>query len=363
MKNITFELMVKTQRRLHISAATSAVYDPKRGTVYRYARQGKGLFPCTVTKSIPVLLRDESGEVGTAHVPIIPATTLRGILRRVAAGIIEESLLAKGQKISHDLYQALHCGAAQRSLSGAPRDYEALVTSMDNIFFGVFGGGSRMTPSKLVCNDAYPCISILAKQGIAPQLAALPELVPITGRDGIRNLTMVDHIVRRDDLLLGKDPNAPRVIENYAEAYMALVTDMLKRREQQTAEEAQDDEAGPDASRAALSTLVFTEFVVPGVPFFVEISLDNATESQVGLVFKTIQAFVERGQVGGKKAVGAGRFMCSAVVMRSNGKVHRLMQAIDGTPQWDTALIEGELAAVEKTLADISPDDLESAIR
>ncbi len=309
---IRLDTIFKTQNRLHISSALAASYDPKRNYIYRYEQRGRGMFPITLTKSTPVLLTDSEGKVQTTHVPILPATTLRGVLRRTAASIIEDTFLNAGTTISHDLYQAMHCGAVQRNLSGTPLSYDEMVATMSNIFFGIFGGGSRMTPSRLRVQDAYPCVAVLAEQNIAPYLPR-NLLLPINEPNGIRSLTMVDHIVRRDDLIVGKDPRAPKIIQNYAEAYARLVGDTMKRREEKKApSESPESDANEsdDDVRASLGTLVYTEFVVPGVPFFVRLQMDEYTTAQAGLLFMALQKLAINGQIGGKKATGAGHFAC-----------------------------------------------------
>lgn len=356
-ERVLFRFLVKTKSRIHISSATTGTYDPMRGTTYRYRRQGGG-FPLALTKTVPVLLPSVDGTTMLQHVPVMPSTSVRGRLRREAAWIIEDNFLHRGLSISHEVYQAMHCGAVSRSPSGHLLGYDEIMIRMNHVFFGVFGGGARMTPSRLRVRDAYPYVDCLAELGLVEHVSiGGRELVPVSGASVIRDLLAVDHVVRRDDLLFGTDPMAPRIIRDYVDAYQALVVETLKRREMR-----HEDQDGVDVDRGAgsLGTLAFIEFVPVGVPFVLEVDLRNATDAQVGLAFMALRRFMESGRIGGKGAIGMGRFGCVAaqVMPAMSLKWRGIGGLVDGTMSWD--LDEWLEQCLEAAMDEISSMDGES---
>jgi CRISPR type IV-associated protein Csf2 len=362
MQDITIDAVFQTKTRTHISSALSGMYDPKRGMTYRYGRKGTGLFPLTLTKTVPVML-PLNGVLASYPIPVLPATTLRGMLRRQAAGLIQQVLLSKNLKISHDVYQAMHCGAVRRAPSGDLPEWEKMVQIMDHIFFGVYGGGARMTPSRLRVRDAYPCLDILAEHHIIPKPDNETWLVPVKGPDALRDLLVVDQTVRRDDLLLGTDPMAPEIIAHYAEAYAQLVGDTLTRRKTRTSETETEEEDDP-TDRATVSTLVFFEYIPPGTPFCARFHLRRPTEAQAGFLIRTLMAFVEHGQIGAKKALGMGEFACLAAHVRTDGATFPIMQLVDGKPMWTpSGVLAACLDEADRALDALDPENLEQVIR
>lgn len=147
----TIDGILTTISPLHITSAvdSSSRYDPKTG---RYVSTGGA--PLTRTRTKPVFIQadyertDENGESEATSVrlnlPIIPATTWRGMLRRGAAKVIEDRVRELGQKLTYGTYQGLHCGAISHRPDGVPPTTEEIINAKSHVFYGLFGGGPRM---------------------------------------------------------------------------------------------------------------------------------------------------------------------------------------------------------------------------
>jgi len=101
-------LRLRTLSPLHITAPEDCrvTLDGKRV----YGQQG---FPCSLTQklSIPLRAEDSKDERRSQSVPLIPANTIRGRLRRMSAKSILDQIEAKGEKLSLPAWQGLQSGA------------------------------------------------------------------------------------------------------------------------------------------------------------------------------------------------------------------------------------------------------------
>jgi len=75
-------------------------------------------------------------------------------------------------------------------------------------------------------------------------------------------------------------------------------------------------------------------------------------------------AFIDRGQVGAKRALGMGEFGCLSVHVRRGEHVCRIMQVVDGQPVWTPDdYLTVCLDEAEKALDALDPENLEAVIR
>jgi CRISPR type IV-associated protein Csf2 len=242
------------------------------------------------------------------EIPVIHATTLRGALRRAAADVVKDALIARDETLSLSCYHALQSGAPNATgNSGEGVDVALTHEAAAHPFVGLFGGGARLFRSHLVCTTAVPPFDHPVVQAMLP---AGTGLLPLRARtaDGHeyavnpRDVVKRQWFIRRDDALALDDPRATTVVADFdgdVEKYAAAVA----------ANETRD-----------LRLKAAVEVVVPGTPFGWSLELPDTTPAQLGLVLLALQNFARAQRLGGLNRHGFGRFALQLTLTSDNGK-------------------------------------------
>lgn len=303
----TIDGILTTISPLHITSAvdSSSRYDPKTG---RYVSTGGA--PLTRTRTKPVFIQadyertDENGESEATSVrlnlPIIPATTWRGMLRRGAAKVIEDRVRELGQKLTYGTYQGLHCGAISHRPDGVPPTTEEIINAKSHVFYGLFGGGPRMLRGNLKVSDSMPVIVQLIESGILPE-----HLFDSALKGRSSGMLTIEPVIRKDDFIgVSSDDNTGSVVGNFEEIYSSKRDEALDREKSKRLKGA-DSNGTAEVEDRGLNAYSFREDVTVGVPFYFHVTIDG-TPAQVGMIINAIKKQLALG-IGGRSALGFGR--------------------------------------------------------
>lgn len=295
--------------------------DEDRGGLIRQVRSGTAKFPCTLTYKVPMPLLegrkvgDSESEIHTAAVPCLPATALRGKLRRHAADIIKNHFVSSQQRMTRKAYYVLQCGAFAGNAIGRAASPAHIEAARTHLFAGLFGGGPALFRSSLRTNDSYVHCTESHALGLQPMIAQPPKL------DAYRT-TFAHPFIRRDDMLDFFDPIAPRVIEDYEETFKAWQSIILSNSEERAGQRASKGKPAPadapavsasEAKKLAVKGRQAVEAVLPGLPFGFRLDV-TGTDAQCGLVIQAIGNMFEDNGFGGMVRNGYGRFQTELFV-------------------------------------------------
>lgn len=315
---VVIEGIFRTMSPLHISAPDNGLrYNPKtRKTAYG-TKEGQA---CTPMRTLTILATphvqpNEHNSLGTIDVPVLPANGLRGRLRRMAAAEIEDVLRDRDEKMTWQAYQMLHCGAVTARPDGSTPGLEDFRAQRNNIMMGVFGGGPRLIPGRLRVSTGMPVVDALCAMGIVPDV--YQDLAIHSAN--VWRLTEYMPVIRVDDMLQFADPRAHQVIDSYPEVMAQKISEEAEKRRKRAEAEAKRkadkknggagaNEEPEEQEERGLRTFAYVQAVITGVPFYVRFDLHGSDE-QIGLLLSAIMRLLqgEKG-IGGKSAVGFGRF-------------------------------------------------------
>jgi CRISPR type IV-associated protein Csf2 len=308
LRKYLIEGVLRTVSPLHITEASAdkARWVPGTGEHgYGRIRYGKEGFPLTLTRSAPFFLgtrltKEEGGEEGHAvsvqeTVPIIPASTWRGALRRGAARVIEDHVIEQGEKLSYQAYMGMHCGAVSGNPDGVPPSTDEIKGARRHVFYGIFGGGPRMLRGNLRVADSVPVTADMIERGF------LPERLLDEALRGVhtRNLYTVSPVVRKDDFM-DNASDAEAVVVDFVKTFDDARAQQVQRLLDKAGE---TDPQGSDAVRG-VRTLSYRQDVAAGVPFYFRAEL-HGTPAQVGLLLAALDRRLADG-IGGRSAIGLG---------------------------------------------------------
>lgn len=343
------------------------IYESKQ----RAAEKGEGkkaseVSECTVTQKMPVIetRMDENGdprEVRT-EVPIFPANGLRGQLRRHAAKAIEKKLVEKKKKLSMACYHVLNCGAATGSpAKGVPSvsDYQKFLA---HPYMGLFGGGPYLMPTGFRADTLFMKCRPTVAAGIVPPDEAAATLEPWKA-------THVIMTRRVDDALTFRDPMTPEVVIDYENS----VNDWIEFSEGATAarkEEKKKEAAGEATEKtdAKIGTWTFFEAVAPGARFHfnIETTSEFTSPAHIGLLIRSVKAFVDAQAIGGWIRNGFGRFTANLQYETtidgetSKGSLIRFEPATQTHQLTQDNPIAVALTAWDNALDELTPEGLEA---
>lgn len=270
---------------------------------------------CTLTRTMRI--GNHSYEVKTedgsrlkfgADVPVIPASTLGGMLRNAAADLLFESMVARDLTISTDAYNTLCSGSATTSLSAGDATPEVIALARRDAFLANFGGTSFALASRSVISNGVPIIQMTSDMLMTPamvdplaveRLDEMTSVVAIIRKDSAADMKgrYIDEVIKLDDL-------AQYIIDKAADSAKASESKAKQKAAKAAGETVERD------TKKDLRTLGAIEAVNPGLSFAIRIQVDAATPQQLGLMVLALQKILRAGQVGGKGARGFGQFVC-----------------------------------------------------
>ena len=282
------------------------------------------------------LLLARGGTAGNqviVNVPVIPANTLRGRIRRIIADIVEARIIAMNQHLSLQSYSALRTGGMLLKNESKAFDVARFRQYVDHVVLGLLGGGPDMRPSRYIVRPGVPVSEVTRRCGLVPDMLLTSEVdifatnsnddnddeadddAPQDKKKRIGGIIGRTHAVRGDDVADMRDPAAERVVENYDSAVLEYNKELAENRKKRSASkdaESTKDTNG-DADRAATQSQRMPygyEYVVPGVPFFVKVETNpvlELTDAQAGCLIDAVDRLF-RTPLGGRIRHGLGRF-------------------------------------------------------
>lgn len=294
-------LRLRTLSPLHVTAPEDCrvTLDGKRV----YGQQG---FPCSLTQklSIPLRAEDAKDEKRAQTVPLIPANTLRGRLRRMSAKSILAQIEANGEKLSLPAWQGLQSGAIYGHPDSSLPSVEQMRADYESVYLGTWGGSTRLVPSVVSVPAAMPVTDETISAGLVPE-EAMEDAVG--GR-----LTQTFFFRRVDDTIVVADPRRGGQIHKFDEAY----TDWVKLFGPQAKEALGEDgaEAAEPAGKVqGVMSFSAREVVSPNVTFVTELHCGGESR-HLGMVIEALRQWAEDPYIGGCRRLGMGRLEMQAEI-------------------------------------------------
>lgn len=298
-KQYVIAVDIQTTSPMHITAIEKGAYDPATQKLARYDGNGVG---CSLTRtqslahSARVL---DNGVVVTPLVPVIPASTVAGKLRRAAADLIANSLVQRQLQISPDAYNVLTSGMSNTELKADEKTPEVLRMARKDAFLSLFGGTSFAMSAHSVIAEGWPII------GSTLSCLMTPPIGDVQPFAGLSEMTEVPPIVRKNDVadMQGKHLQDVVGFDNLVAYAQAEGVNRSESKAKKAAKE--------DGKKTDLRTLNAVEAVKTGVAFALRVEVTAFDAAQLGLMLLAMQELLREGQVGGKAARGFGRFIAT----------------------------------------------------
>lgn len=273
---------------------------------------------------------------GSQRIPYFPANDLRGRLRRKAAALVLDHVVASG-KVKVDLYAALMAGAITASPESDLTVEEAL-RARDNVYMGLFGGGTRLLRSRYCTNDLMPILRDTIDAGIVPASFGeqwVPQgrvaeglLGPMTGYHLVESRTSfriddVARVINPDDI----EKYVADAIQEVAQKQNEIFGGRENRKADKAAAKAGDIKSSAIATKKDLGNMFALEAIPRGTPLHCLIDLQNDTsDAHVGLLLLALQALVREQALGGWIRAGFGRYSADLTLTR-NGQKYQVFAA------------------------------------
>jgi CRISPR type IV-associated protein Csf2 len=286
---------------MHITAVEKGTYDSSAQRLHRYdAPQG---VQCALTRTVKLAFAATAGEDGVTRapaVPVIPASTLAGKLRRAAADLLFESMVARDLQISPDAYNTLTSGTPTTELKAGDATPESMRAARSDPFLSLFGGTSFAMSAGSVIAEGWPLLDLTT--GLLMTEAIVPNL-PFSQ---LKDMTDAVAIVRKNDVADLRGAQLEGVVK-----FEALCDYLSGEADDREASKAKK-KAGEGGKKTSLRALNAFEAVRAGLSFALRVEVTARTPAHLGLMLMAVQHFMRAGQVGGKGARGMGRFAVSA---------------------------------------------------
>jgi CRISPR type IV-associated protein Csf2 len=352
--------ILRTKSPLHIASPGEARIDTKTGHIYRDSSQSPSTAACTATQTQSILLTDAQAEERkrvSDDVPVIPANSIRGRIRRTGAKVIKDHLLKRNEKLTLEAYHTLMAGSPNGYPDSVLPSVGEYLKAATHPFFGVFGGGPRLLPSRLKTDTAYPINKTTLECGIVP--SAMEEYSTHTWN------TQAVMFRRVDDALTMTDPQLLEVVDDVVknvEDWRELTSSISQEAEGQEAEE-------NNSSFRGVRSWTGHEIVRVGTCFYFQASLDSYNEALRGLFLKAIEGFFNLQNLGGWSRNGYGQYnvidpQISFSLMNEENQYHStpfIKINADGQYQLDEDIdeVESYLLALEESLETVTAADIE----
>ena len=228
------------------------------------------------------------------RLPFVTGNSVRGRLRRLASAKVFESLHDRGQKIDRRHFLSIVRGAYGRADIAGGSTYRAQLAAAENVFAGLFGGGTMMLESKFSVSNLVPLL-----KGNARYLSPLHSKLDGEALDDAKNITFDALMTARNDL--SKLPEFD-VINNAEESFDQHQSDNISDRGTSV--------AGEEISlgKNDLRNFVQRRVMSPNVPLGFQIRVRNVTPAQAGLMIMAVQQWVYANEIGGQGSRGYGTF-------------------------------------------------------
>ncbi len=362
MKNYVISGVLKTISPLNIVRVgdDSARFVPSENQV-RYGKTDKTSFPVTTTTKSKFLLSgssyvvDDMTKTSVVELPVVPATKIRGALRRMAASIVEDHLVNEmNVKLDYQTYMGMRVGAVSGRPDGKPATADEVLKARSHVMYGIFGGGPRMLRGNLKARDALPVMYELIEEQLIPE-----QYVDHAVRGlKVRDLLAYSQVIRKDELI-GSSEAAERaslVVDDFDSVYDQKRTEaLLRKADKVEGKEKEDREVG-------IQAISMREDVVAGVPFLFNLQL-SGTEAQVGMLISALERALNNGGFSGRAALGFGKFVGTISILDdSDNEICALSSDNEGEFSV-TQEAETYISAMAQDLENLDVDFLKSCMK
>lgn len=301
---LKIEGVITPTRPMHI--ANSLAPEMRYDYSARRPSFGDGGMPMTGTVTKGLLVR---GEERPDHVPYFPANDIRGRLRRHATQAVLESLHVRGEHVDINTFDGMNAGNFSGRPDTAPTTLAEMQVFTEHFFMGLFGGGPRTLPSRLVTHDLDPIYSGTLDLGT---VSARYEDLAFTGKP--YDMTDVFGCIRRDDT----SSFSNLVMMDYIHDALNAINDRQdelsvarnKRKKAKAKDQSEIDENDTAAMKKGdLANMFAYQCIRAGLPLYLELAFSAApNKAQVGLLLEALLSVFNENALGGLVRLGSGRF-------------------------------------------------------
>jgi CRISPR type IV-associated protein Csf2 len=244
---------------------------------------------------------------------------------------------------SETLYLGLTCGAG----SGNPendKSVEEVVRANQNIYMGVFGGGTRMLRGGYRVQDLEPITQTTIDAGMVPAHLGDPMeggFIPMEYKDGVTSpiregykLQHTYNILRVDDIMRAtRVDELTSMITGGLEAVAEYQASVMSERSEGKAAKASAKEANTEIEKVArnrVENMQNFRAVAPGVPFYFRMDMnDTLTLEQTGALILCLRDLIDEGEFGGYVRCGLGKVAVKEMKLVIDGHVFALFENDD----------------------------------
>ncbi len=313
---------------LVITPASASKLSTDKRIVYGDGADG---FPLTETCKLAQFIDGKR-----IFVPVVPCNTLRGALRRCAARLIEDSLLARGQTLTMAAVQGLEAGAVHGHPDGGDPTISQYQAESSDPYMGLFGGGPRMHSSRFALGDA---IALTREMHDLEMLPSARECIDY-------------RFIRRSDNALGI--GVEQLLDDVSGAAEAWQT-IFKM----SASAKSEAKASDEGMLRGLNALTAMEFIIPGITLAAQGSFPpTATPAQVGLWLLSVMELCRKNQIGAAGRYNFGRFAADITLSSIS-----VIEYVEGLPTFTAQLMKefgSSIAAAQTYLMTVESATIES---
>ena len=361
---IKLEGLIVPTRAMHI--ATSLSPNLRFDYATRRPAHGDVGMPMTGTVQKGILVQ---GQERPDYIPYFPANDIRGRLRREATRIVCETLRTKSDPVDINTFDGMNAGNFRGRPDNTPTTLSEMQEFTNHFFVGLFGGGPRTLPSKLVTHDLDPIYSATLAGGTVPTRF---EKYAFTGKS--YDMTDVFGCIRRDDT---SNFTSLTMMDYIKDSFNAindrqdeLSIARSKRKKEKQDNQASKDETGvtkkAELKKDDLANMFAYQCIRAGLPLYLELGFSREpTKAQVGLLLESLLQLFNQNALGGLVRLGSGHFTGFANLVvdgRNLGPVLQLNESgvdEDSDPGYVlTDLADEYVDAKDEALAATSAEDL-----
>lgn len=295
---------ITTTAPMHITAIEKGSYDAKIRRLYRHdSPTGVSGIGCSLTRTMAIISAARTGEDGKhviPRVPVIPASTFAGKLRRAVADRLFDSFIKRGICLSPNAYNTMTSGTATTDLKSDAATHETMRAARNDPFFSLFGGTSFALKAGSIIGEGWPLLEI------TKDLPMTEPIAPVSPLQNLWDLTDALAIVKKNDVVsqtgakLEAVVGVPRLIEYLMAEGDARVLSKEKKASKEVG-----------AKKTDLRTLNAVEAVRTGLSFALRVEVTARSPAHLGVMLLGVQSLLQANQIGGKGSRGMGTFVCS----------------------------------------------------
>ena len=254
------------------------------------------------------------------RIPIIPATVLRGALRRATTDIASQEMAENGVRVPIEVLNAMRHGSNSGRMVNEPLPPSFFSMQREHPLMGLYGGGPRQgSGGQLRVAPLYPLCDETASNSMVPPHPAVETTIP-----GYR-LTAETNMYPGLDIMKSDDPVFGRIVEDKDAKIDEIIAADVARRLRKGG-----DGEGPESTLRS-TNLISHKYMIPGVLLHLDLKIDDRANDQTkGLLIISLLRFLSTNEIGGMKRVGYG-----SDVFNLGGAAANVL--LDGEPafEWD----------------------------